>query len=607
MRDYSIYDLRNLRDSYRLVVEATARPNAYKNLTPEQAEMLAQLSPSYSSNQIWGNTSNWICSMANRMIKYKNASFEEAYNRAKSLANDIADFEKFSKKLKKDISTVQSFEELETLMQNARNSGITMEGLSRAVMSDGRARQCYSFMKNGGDNFVITYEDQNYLIGYPTNFEYNSKFSAIGKWCHTGSFGNGEKYWSDYAHYPVFYILNKRTGQVLCASYQGNYGEVRDQKDNYPEGFSGSNWNRFFIGLGLKKPMVDDIQDTVGSYVEPDDLEPPSVYDRIDGQFVEEYLFHGLDSEMSEDDYGGPGGNFDFEYPVWKLSPDEIGSDETLYTHYAENVDAKTTYTFEEFQDMMEIVYSNSYSTNYKYSLRKVAEILLKNNYMRYLWNNATSIPHGRGGFITITDDKTMSERFKIEYLYNILEGENAPLGIDSAKKTNDIRKQFVNLIENFKKMFSKNLSNVFTNEYGYITFGTNDRDSYMHGKGPYISVSIDADEANHLAEQIQNGELYGGRTDIDILSLNLNGNTSFSVKRVDENDEVFVSNIRTFVSYVMYICKMPIDLDGQISFSFDDNGDANFYVDGNYDKDYRISPDSETSYERWRKKNGYA
>ena len=91
MRDLSLSELRALNSSYLRVCEATARPTGYKFLSPEQAEELAKLSPSYRSNTIWGNTSNWICSVANRMIKFQNATFEDVY------AKVLAQVENFKK------------------------------------------------------------------------------------------------------------------------------------------------------------------------------------------------------------------------------------------------------------------------------------------------------------------------------------------------------------------------------------------------------------------------------------------------------------------------------------------------------------------------------
>lgn len=560
MKDYSLSELRKINEAYLMVVEAQARPTIYKNLTPEQAETLAKLSPSYKSPQIWGNTSNWICAVANRLAKYQKMAFEDIYKAAAAASKDIADFEKFGKRLKKDIASLRTFQELSQFMNDAREGGMTMEGLSSALKNDGRARQCYSFMKNGGDDFEITYEDPRYLIGYPKNFKYNSKFSSIGKWCHTGSFGNGEYYWSDYGRYPVFYILNKQNGNVLCASYQGNgTGEVRDQRDNYPEGFR-NNWNEFFTELGLKKPMVDDVNDVLSSYVEPDDLEPMSVFDRtdIDTDLVNCVLFADNDPELEASDYNDHDGNFYLHIDLIKMSPNYSG-DGSMHTRYAADVDKSVSYTFDEFRQLLKEI---DYLHDGKAPLT-IERIIVDNDIFRHAW-----------------EFYEMDKYFSIDELIRIVNGEKIDFGFDSIRKLNDIRDIFKAAIREFDYNFQLENRRIFTNKYGDVTIYDNN-----------ISMSIDVDEAQALAQQIAQGSLqihFEGTP--DLLSANLDGKSSFSMKRIKfgENNSNYIFNM---VGSLKRICKLPKDLPGQMHFYLPERGDSSrltpmYFVGNNYDRD---------------------
>lgn len=557
MKDYTLSELRRINEAYMIVSEAQARANIFKNLTPEQAEALAKLSPSYKSSQIWGQTSNWICSTANRLIKYRNISFDDAYNLAKNAVQDITDYEKFAKRIKRNIDTIKSFDELSSVMDEIRMSGITQTGLSQSAKQDGRARQCYSLMKNGGEYFTITYEDGRWLIGYPNGFNYNSKFSSIGRWCHTGSFGDGEYYWGQYANSPVFYILDKQNGDVLCASY--SHQEIRNQDDNWPEG--GKNWNNFFSALGLKTPMVDNIENTIKGYVVPEDeLTPEDVWERIDFNLVNEELFASCGNlDLSNDDYGRGGGDFNFILPLEKLSSD-YPNDDSLYTRYSADVDTSKYYTFEEFVELVKLLddYNNNESVIF-YILRNI-------KCFSELWNTATDMPSLSIPNMIVRDNLTMSQRMSIDDLYRLYRGEDIRFGFDSRRKQKDIRKQLNYLVENFKKTFRNNIMYPLPDKYGYVRFGTD-----RYNPNGLISIDIDADQAENLATQVRDGEIsFGDNQNIDILTLELDGKETFAAERVDEEKLYYL--IYNCIQYIKWICKTPKDLDGQIRFDFTTN-----------------------------------
>ena len=85
----SLKDKLWLLESYRKVLESRAQPNNFKNLTPEQAQKVAALSPSYVSKDIWGSSSSWLCSRANNLIKYQNKSFEEALDQLSKIKHRL--------------------------------------------------------------------------------------------------------------------------------------------------------------------------------------------------------------------------------------------------------------------------------------------------------------------------------------------------------------------------------------------------------------------------------------------------------------------------------------------------------------------------------------
>lgn len=313
-----------LFESYQKILESRAQPNNFKNLTPEQAQKIAALSPSYVSNDVWGSTSAWLCSRANNMIKYQKKSFGEVFELLSSISQYIREFEQLSKKQPIDINTLKNLNEFLEWV-NQRKEAVKYD-LSPKAKKDGRVRQAYSLIKRGGetDDMVITYEDETWLIGYPTNFDYNKRFAPVGEWCHTSSM----EFFRKYAKWPILYCVNKQEGYVLCASFQDysiddemmNPGEneIRDQEDNEPDEWWRQGWNSFWIDKGLEKPMVDDIMDTCAEYDPPegildvkDEIIERMEYDRdIREDILQNYGFMECD-EVEEFSNGECAGKYD--------------------------------------------------------------------------------------------------------------------------------------------------------------------------------------------------------------------------------------------------------------------------------------------------------
>lgn len=301
-----------LFESYQKILESRAQPNNFKNLTPEQAQRIAALSPSYVSNDVWGSTSAWLCSRANNMIKYQKKSFGEVFELLSSISQYIREFEQLSKKQPVDINTLKNLNEFLEWV-NQRKEAVKYD-LSPKAKKDGRVRQAYSLIKRGieTDDMVITYEDETWLIGYPTNFDYNKRFAPVGEWCHTSSM----EFFRKYAKWPILYCVNKQEGYVLCASFQEyslyddidgvlngivrhGENEIRDQEDNEPAGWSwDGDWNSFWIDKGLEKPMVDNIMDTCAEY------DPPQEILDIKGELIERMEYDSAIREEILQDYG---------------------------------------------------------------------------------------------------------------------------------------------------------------------------------------------------------------------------------------------------------------------------------------------------------------
>ena len=302
----SLKDKLWLLESYRKVLESRAQPNNFKNLTPEQAQKVAALSPSYVSKDIWGTTSAWLCSRANNLIKYQKKSFEEAFEQLSKIKSFIKDFEQLTKANAKDINNLKTLHELVDWVKQRKEE--TKYNLSPLAKKDGRVRQAYSLIRRGEEtgDIGITYEDETWLIGYPTNFEYNARFGSVGEWCHT----QDEAFFKKYALWPIFYCINKQEGYVLCASFQEysadeaiepGENEIRDQEDYEPDGWWNNDWRTFWANKGLEKPMVDDIITICQEYEIPDmDFDIKStIIERMENNYsimketIEEYGFVG--------------------------------------------------------------------------------------------------------------------------------------------------------------------------------------------------------------------------------------------------------------------------------------------------------------------------
>ena len=302
----SLKDKLMLLESYQKVLESRAQPNNFKNLTPEQAQKVAALSPSYVSKDVWGTSSAWLCSRANNLIKYQNKSFDEALDQLSKIKTSIKDFEQLTKTHKQDINTFKTLSELVDWVKQRKEE--TKYDLSPIAKKDGRVRQAYSLIKRGEESgdMIITHEDETWLIGYPTNFDYNTRFGSVGEWCHT----QDEEFFHKYGRWPIFYCVNKQEGYVLCASFQEysadeaiepGENEIRDQEDYEPEGWWNHDWRTFWTNKGLEKPMVDDIITTCQEYEIPDmdfDLKS-TIIERMENNYsimketIEEYGFVG--------------------------------------------------------------------------------------------------------------------------------------------------------------------------------------------------------------------------------------------------------------------------------------------------------------------------
>lgn len=517
MKNYSIYDIRKLNESYQRVLEAQSRATSYKNLTPEQAEELAKYSPSYKSEQIWGNTSNWICSTLNRLIKYQHITFETCLEIVRAYKRDIDDFEKFQKVIGKDISTVKSFEELANIVDTAKKNGKMETGLSDNAKTDGRARQCYSLMKNGKDSgdFSITYEDNNWIIGYPHSLEYNRKFSAIGKWCHTGSFGDAERYWSMYASTPIYYILSKVDGTVYCASF--NNREIRDQKDAPADN---ADWNGFWTSLGLKTPMVDEICDTENDYDVPDDVEYErtedemleDLYDRVDMDLISDQLFNGMENGLELESDNLPSGTVYFNgasasKSVFGTINPYVDSGFLTKYEYDDDIDTNKYLTFDEF-------------VNYFNSAYPALDSIIESDKFQLLWTEADAMdvtdPLGIKK-ITFHDNRTMESRIPYTKLKDFLCFRYRPKDIDPSKYI-DIKDCFSRIERIYSNSIQNSLDKIFKlNEFS-IYFSNNDE----------ITITLDADEAMTLAQRLRDT---GEPSDILKLAMK-NPSDAFAVER---------------------------------------------------------------------------
>lgn len=546
MIDYTIYDIRNVNESYMKVLEAQSRSTQYKNLTPEQAEELAKLSPSYKSNQIWGDSSNWICSTVNRIMKFQHKTFDDCFELAKQNKPYIDDFEKFRKAIGKDISVIKSFEELKSIVDGEKESGKLINGLTATAKTDGRARQCYSLMKNGkeANQFTITYEDDKWIVGYPMSLDYNRKFSAIGKWCHTGSFGDAEQYWNQYANTPIYYALNKIDGRVYCASF--NNREIRDQKDEYVN-YSG--WNRFWEDCGLKTPMVDNICDTESEYVVPDDVGEyekteeemyEELHDRIDIELIADQLFNGMVNNIELTYESLPAGDIDFSVgsDFWAINP---YVDQGFLTRYAadDEIDTNQYLTFDEFVSF----YTKRYPR---------LESIIETDTFQSLWCDADAIEARNkldiNDKITIHDTVTMEDRIPYKMIKNFLSGTYEPNDIDKAKYE-DIRECFRELERKYRNHIHDSLNDIFKQTEFSITF-------YGYG----MSISIDADEAMHLASRARDD---GEPTDILRIAMKT-PEDSFAIRRpsfIDTDRE-----IANLIAKIKGICISQKDMPWQMN-----------------------------------------
>lgn len=550
MTDYSIYDIRNINESYIKVIEATSRSTQYKNLTPEQAEELAKLSPSYKSNQIWGDSSNWICSTVNRIMKFQHKSFDDCFEIAKQNKPYIDDFEKFHKAIGKDISVIKSFDELKEIVNGAKQSGKLINGLTATAKTDGRARQCYSLMKNGKETnqFRITYEDDKWIIGYPMSLDYNRKFSAIGKWCHTGSFGDAEKYWNQYANTPIYYALNKIDGRVFCASF--NNREIRDQKDEYAN-YNG--WNQFWEDCGLKTPMVDDICDTETEYTVPDDVGEyektedemlEELWERMDIQLIADQLFNGMEANIEVISDRLPAADIKFTTgdDFFAINP---YVDTGFLTRYAadDEIDTDLYLTFDEFVSF----YTKQYPC---------LDSIIERDLFQSLWCDADAIDvtniYDINDKITIHDTVTMEDRIPCNMIKNFLKGTYKPNSIDKSKYE-DIRDCFRDIERKYARFITDSMNSIFKRNEFSILF-----DEYG------MTITIDADEAMHLASLARDD---GEPTDILRIAMK-NPKDSFAILRPHLYDTE--REITALIAKIKGICISQKDLPFQTNWDYE-------------------------------------
>lgn len=203
-----------------------------KRMTQEQVDQLACIAPKCDlAHNRWGDCSLWVVSVANRALKAGQFTVDQILQFKDEIGLDLQAFTEYKAELGGNIDAFKSYKDLHHAVAKYIEGGRVVPKVSGAQMSN-RARTAYHRMKAEG--FDAVYEDRTWLVASPTGFDANETMSPIGKWCHTGAVGgNGLKYWNDYSIGPIYYILNKREGYVLCHSYAASY-EIEDQTDKRP-------------------------------------------------------------------------------------------------------------------------------------------------------------------------------------------------------------------------------------------------------------------------------------------------------------------------------------------------------------------------------------
>lgn len=203
-------------------------------LSQAQIDAIASAAPkSDVKNGRWGKSSHWAVSRAAKLVRSGERTAEQVLSFLKEISLDILAFETYQKELGGNIDRYASFSDLHTAAKPYIEGGEVKPRTVTSRMSN-RARTAYQKMKAPGMTKV--YEDGKWLVSSPDGIDANRTMSPVGRWCHTGAAGmNGEVYWEEYAGYgPLYYILNKEDGFVLCHSYARQY-EIRNQADIQPE------------------------------------------------------------------------------------------------------------------------------------------------------------------------------------------------------------------------------------------------------------------------------------------------------------------------------------------------------------------------------------
>ena len=354
--------------------EAQARPDVFASLTPEQAQMCAKLSPSWKSEENWGKTSMWICSVVNRAVKKGGKSFDEAYKEVEDAKKYIETFEKISRKFNNNIDQFRKIDDLvKAVGKYTDDKGEQTSGQGLAPGLDGRARQCFSLIHKGGDNMDIVLDNERWLVASPVTHEYNTNFSAIGRWCHTEE---NPQYWTEYNDYgPLYYMLDKKTGQVLCASYAREY-EIRDQQDDLPDyvdqdGDETSyypdheDWDKFWAA----QPMGDTVAKAVENYEGIYEKRQQEKLNKFahDKEWLKNNMFRGSIIEAFFEDRPGEG-RFGQDIPggVQVLTPFEDLAE--IWDDHASNI------SFRDIEDIIEGVGDSIRNWDYDYQINNIEE-----------------------------------------------------------------------------------------------------------------------------------------------------------------------------------------------------------------------------------------
>lgn len=175
-------------------------------------------------------------SAVNRAVRAGKATAAEIWKYADAIRADVEAFRAYRKEMGGSIDAFRSFKELHDAA--APYVGPDGRPVAKAVTSrmSNRARTALSRMRASGMEKV--YEDARFLVVSPETLAANRGMASVGKWCHTGNSESGtsdaEYYWTEYTSYgPLYYLLDKEAGFVLCASY-ARQREVRNQFDVLP-------------------------------------------------------------------------------------------------------------------------------------------------------------------------------------------------------------------------------------------------------------------------------------------------------------------------------------------------------------------------------------